>query len=96
MAKAKSVGVFDGEKPVLLDGPHTMLGVLTELAGEDALTYRGMVDVWNIDPEQPARWRLEINDNKGNSVSAVAGQYIAKIYGRLLVLDAAEVEGAGS
>ena len=75
--------------PVELDGPQTMLAVLTELVGDDATNWRGQIDVW--DTGNGATWRVELNDDKGNRVSAVQGQYLVLTYGRLLVLDANEV-----
>lgn len=84
------MGVLDSG-PVLLDGPDTMLTVLQELVGPDALTWRGTVDVWG-EPGKSARWRIGVNDDKGNSVTALQGQYLVLTYGRLLVLDADEVQ----
>lgn len=84
------MGMFDSG-PVHLDSPETMFAVLRELAGEDALTWRGQIDVWGEqNPPGPARWRLQLNDAKGNKETALEGQYLAITYGRLLVLDAAE------
>lgn len=86
--------------PVLLDGPETMFAVLKELAGENALTYRGSVEVWGEEnPPGPAKWRLRLNDDKGNKVQSLItqsdgvlqGEYLAKVYGRLLVLSADDV-----
>lgn len=83
-----------GSGPVLLDSPETMLAVLRELAGDDALQWRGMVDVWNVG-EDSAQWRLELNNDKGpgegNVVQAVIGDYLVFTYGRLLKLSADEV-----
>lgn len=86
--------------PVLLDGPDTMLAILKELAGENALKYRGGIDVWGEqNPPGPAKWRLRLNDDKGNKVQSLItqsdgvleGEYLAKVYGRLIVLAADEV-----
>ena len=61
--------LFD-DGPVLLDGPDTMFAVLKELAGENALAYRGGIDVWGEEnPPGPAKWRLKLNDDKGNKWS---------------------------
>ncbi len=77
--------------PIHLDSPATMFAVLSELAGEDALAWRGVLDVWGEqNPPGPAKWRLQLNDNKGNKVEAIAGQYLVLTYGRMLVLDASE------
>lgn len=85
------MGFFDDGLPVHLDSADTLFAVLQELAGEDALTWRGSVDVWGEEnPPGPARWRLELNDNKGNKETAYVGQYLVLTYGRLLVLDAEE------
>ena len=86
MSEKKSV-FADG--PVLLDTPAKMLTVLTELVADDATTWRGMIDVW--DTGNGAAWRVELNDDKSNQVSANQGQYLVLTYGRLLVLDADEV-----
>ena len=98
MSESKSV-FADG--PVLLKDQYVMTDVLSELVGEDALTWRGGMDVWNVgDAAAPAGvvvpdggmiWRLQINDNKGNSITAYQGQHVVLTYGRLLVLDADEV-----
>ncbi len=78
--------------PVHLDTPETMFAVLRELSGEDGLTWRGGITVWGEEnPPGPAKWRLEMNDNKGNKVSADQGQHLVLTYGRLLVLDDGEV-----
>lgn len=86
------MGVF-GEGPVLLDSPAKMLAVLTELAGADALAWRGQIDVWNLG--ESAVWRLELNNDKGpgegNTVQAVIGDYLVFTYGRLLKLSADEI-----
>lgn len=82
------MSVFD-DGPVLLDGPATMLAVLRELVGVDALTWRGQIDVWNTG--ELAVWRIELNDAKGNGVQALQGQYLALSYNRLLVLDADDI-----
>lgn len=77
--------------PVHLDSPATLFAVLGELVGDDALTWRGSIDVWGEqNPPGPAKWRIQLNDNKGNSVTASIGDYLALVYGRLLVLDADE------
>jgi hypothetical protein len=87
------MGMFDAG-PVLLDSAATLFAVLEELAGADALTWRGGIDVWGEEnPPRPATWRLQLNDAKGNSVSAHVGDYLVLTYGRMLVLDAAEVAG---
>ena len=87
------MGMFDlVGAPVHLDCAATMFAVLEDLAGEDALTWRGGVDVWGEqNPPGPAKWRIQLTDNKGNSVAALLGQYLVLVYGRMLVLDAAEV-----
>lgn len=82
------MSVFD-DGPVLLDGPATMLAVLRELVGVDALTWRGQIDVWNTG--ESAVWRIELNDAKGNGVQALQGQFLALSYNRLLVLDADDI-----
>lgn len=93
------MSVFD-DGPVLMDGPVTMMAVLQELAGSDALTYRGSVEVWgdaSVDPPA-ARWRLHVNDDKGEQLKSrvdlqsgvIEGEYLARVYGRLLVLNADE------
>lgn len=82
-----------GSGPVQLDSPETMLAVLRELAGGDALSWRGTVDVWNLG--ESAVWRLELNNDKGagegNTVTAQVGDYLVFTYGRLLKLSADEV-----
>lgn len=86
------MSLFDSG-PVLLDGPDTMMAVLKELVGEDALKYRGLISVWGEEnPPGPPRWQLELNDDRGNSSRSKQGQYLALVYGRLLVLDPDEVE----
>lgn len=75
--------------PVLLDTPETMFRVLKELAGGDASEWRGAVDVWNMG--ESWMWRVALNDDKGNNVTAQLGQALVLTYGRLLVLDAHEV-----
>jgi len=85
------MGMFDSG-PVHLDSPAQLFEVLQELAGEDALTWRGVIDVWGEqNPPGPAKWRLQLNDDKGNKVTAQVGDYLVLTYGRLLVLDADEV-----
>lgn len=85
------MALFDGG-PVLLDSPETMFAVLRELVGEDGLTYRGGIQCWGEEnPPGPAKWVLEVNDNKENRVSVGLGQYLVLTYGRMLVLDADEV-----
>lgn len=84
------MGMFDSG-PVHLDSPETLFAVLRELAGEDALTWRGVIDVWGEqNPPQPAKWRIQLNDDKGNGVTASVGDYLVLTYGRMLVLDASE------
>lgn len=78
-----------GSGPVHLDSPETMFAVLRELVGGDAATWRGMIDVW--DQNGSTVWRIEVNDDKGHSVSAVQGDYLVLTYGRLLKLDPSEV-----
>lgn len=92
------MSLFDNG-PVLLDSPEKMLAVLRELAGDDALTWRGVIDVWgeqNPEP-QPARWRLQLNndhaDEPGGRVIAYVGDYLALAYGRLLKLTEEEATG---
>lgn len=89
------MSLFDSG-PVLLDSPETMLAVLRELAGADALTWRGVIDVWGTE-NGTATWRLQLNNDKadepGGKVSAVVGDYLALTYGRLLKLTADEVSG---
>lgn len=90
--------VFD-DGPVLLDGPDMMLTVLRELVGEDALTWRGSIEVWGQAGGSP-RWRLHLNDNKSDSIKSrvdlspgvLDGEYLALVYGRLLVLNADEAQ----
>lgn len=80
------MSVFD-DGPVHLDTPETMLAVLRELVGEDALKYRGVIDVWGEEnPPGPAKWRLQLNDDSGHSETLMQGEYLAKVYGRLLKL----------
>lgn len=76
--------------PVVLDTPETMFRVLKELAGADASTWRGAVDVWNMGADG-WMWRVALNDDRGNNVTAQLGQAVVLTYGRLLVLDANEV-----
>lgn len=75
--------------PVLLDSGTTMFALLDELSGEDALTWRGGVDVWGEqNPPGPKKWRLQLNDDKGHpTITAFVGQYLVLVYGRILVLD---------
>lgn len=82
------MAIFDSG-PVHLDGPEVMLAALTELVADDASKWRGSIDVW--DTGDGVTWRVELNDDKGNQVSALQGQYLVLTYGRLLVLDADEV-----
>lgn len=82
------MSVFAGG-PVRLDGPQTMLAVLVELVGDDASSWRGMIDCW--DTGDGVSWRLAVNDDKGNKATAVAGQHLALAYNRLLVLDDADL-----
>lgn len=78
---------------VVLDSPDTMVAVLRELAGEDALRYRGTVAVWGEqNPPGPARWVLELNDDKGNQTRASLGEHLVLTYGRLLVLSDEEFQ----
>lgn len=86
------MGMFDSG-PVHLDSPATLFAVLQELVGDDALTWRGSIDVWGEqNPPGPAKWRIQLNDNKDNKVAAAwVGDYLALAYGRLLVLDASEM-----
>lgn len=85
------MSVFD-DGPVLLSSPAVMLAVFEELVGPDGLTWRGGIDAWNTSGEPgDVTWRLMLNDDKGNSVSAVQGQYLAMAYNRLLVLDDADL-----
>lgn len=79
-------GVFvDGH--VHLDDRATMMAVLSELVGETADRFRGSVSSWPEDnPPGPARWRIEINDHRGNQVSAMLGDHLILVYGRLLRL----------
>ena len=77
--------------PVVLDTPETMFRVLKELAGGDASSWRGQVDVWNLGPNEGWMWRVALNDDKGNKAAAQLGQAVVLTYGRLLVLDAHEV-----
>jgi hypothetical protein len=79
------VALSDGQ-PVHLNTPEEMFAVLRELFGEDGSKYRGGVVGW---PEN--EWRLELNDDKGNQTIAELGQHLVLTYGRLLVLDADEV-----
>lgn len=83
--------------PVLIDGHvhltdrATMLAVLDELVGEDAAKFRGTVSSWpEANPPGPARWRIEVNDHRGNQVTAELGDHLVLTYGRLLRLSHAE------
>lgn len=79
-------GVFvDGH--VHLTDRTTILAVLDELVGEDASRFRGSVSSWPEDnPPGPARWRIEINDHRGNQTVAMLGDHLVLTYGRLLRL----------
>lgn len=87
------MSVFD-DGPVLLDGPEIMQQIHRELSGP---VYRGSVESWYLDGE--VRWRLHLNDDKGNKIvsgidqsdGALLGEYLHLVYGRLLVLSADEV-----
>ena len=72
---------------VHLDSRATMLAVLDELVGEGAARFRGTVSSWpEGNPPGPARWRIEINDHRGNQIVAVLGDHLVLTYGRLLRL----------
>lgn len=87
------MGYFD-DGPVHLDSPETLFAVLRELAGDDALDWRGFIDVWGEqNPPGPAKWRIQLTDNSGKTETAMVGQYMVLTYGRLLVLD--EVQHGG-
>ena len=87
------MSVFDSG-PVLVDSQATMLAILDELSGEDALVWRGGIDVWGAEGELK-RWRLQLNNDKadepGGKVVVFVGEYLALAYGRLLKLSADEV-----
>jgi hypothetical protein len=77
--------IVDGH--VHLDNRATMLAVLDELVGEDAARFRGTVSSWpEGNPPGPARWRIEINDHRGNQTVASLGDHLVLTYGRLLRL----------
>lgn len=92
------MSIFD-DGPVLLDSRETMFAVLCELVGPDAMKWRGNIDVWGVGEGVSPKWRLYLNDDKGNKINSridlsngvLIGEYLAMAYGRLLVLDASEV-----
>lgn len=92
------MSIFDNG-PVLLDTPEVMFQVLRELTGADALTWRGSVESWGEHDGASAKWRLRINDDKGNKIQSridlsdgvQLGEYLVLTYGRLLVLIESEV-----
>lgn len=94
-------GVFTNGH-VYLDDRATMSAVLDELVGEDAAKFRGGMFAWpEQNPPGPAKWRIEINDHRGNQVSAMLGDHLVLAYGRLLKLTNDEylesiADGAGS
>jgi hypothetical protein len=78
--------VFD-DGHVHLDSSTVMLDALAELVGDDAARWRGSVSSWPEDnPPGPAKWRIEINDHRGNQVVAMLGDHLVLAYGRLLRL----------
>jgi hypothetical protein len=80
------MSVFDNGH-VHLDSSTVMLDVLAELVGADAARWRGSVSSWpEANPPGPARWRIEVNDHRGNQVSAILGDHLVLAYGRLLRL----------
>jgi hypothetical protein len=80
------MSVFDNGH-VFLDSSTVMLGVLAELVGTDAARWRGSVSSWpEANPPGPARWRIEVNDHRGNQVEAMLGDHMVLAYGRLLRL----------
>lgn len=95
--------VFDNG-PVTLDSPETMFRVLYELTKNGAAQWRGELKVWESttripvkgisEPQEGTIWFLEINDDKGNTVTAVQNSVIVLTYGRLLVLNSNELEGS--
>jgi hypothetical protein len=80
------MSVFDNGH-VHLDSSTVMLDVLAELVGADAARWRGSVSSWpEANPPGPAKWRIEVNDHRGNQVSAMLGDHMVLAYGRLLRL----------
>jgi hypothetical protein len=80
------MSVFDNGH-VHLDSAAVMMDVLAELVGADAAQWRGSVSSWPEDnPPGPAKWCIEVNDHRGNQVSAVLGDHMVLAYGRLLRL----------
>lgn len=79
-----------GSGPVEVDSPEKMLDILKELAGDNASNWRGMIDVWYVEGEGN-RWRLEMNDDDGHTVTAHIGDYLVLSYGHLLRLDPSQV-----
>lgn len=78
--------VFDNGH-VHLDSSETMIAVLAELVGDDAAKFRGSVSCWPEDnPPGPAKWRIEVNDHRANTVEALLGDHLVYVYGRLLKL----------
>ena len=78
--------------PVCLDTPDKMLRALKEMVGSDAARWRGTIDCWALSQEDPSPvWRLQVNDDRGLSVTVAQGQYLVVAYGRLIVLDPDEV-----
>lgn len=92
------MSVFGADGHVHLDTPDTMWQVLIELVDGDAARWRGSVGCWPEDnPPGPARWRIEANDHRGNSVTAMMGDHLVLVYGRLLRLSHDEyLDGQGS
>lgn len=78
--------------PVRLDTPDKMLRALKEMVGVDASRWRGGIDCWALSADDPTPvWRLQVNDDRGATVTVLQGQYLVVAYGRLLVLDPDEV-----
>ena len=80
------MSVFDNGH-VHLDASAVMMDVLAELVGADAARWRGSVSCWpESNPPGPAKWRIEVNDHRGNQVEAMLGDHLVLAYGRLLRL----------
>jgi hypothetical protein len=88
------VTVFDDKGHVELVSANIMWAVLSELAGDTADKWRGGVLVWPEGErgENPANWRLELNDWDGHSMVAVLGDHLVYVFGKLIVVTAAEFQ----
>jgi hypothetical protein len=80
------MSVFDNGH-VHLNSAAVMMAALAELVGDDAARFRGTVSSWpEANPPGPAKWCIEVNDHRGNQVSAMLGDHMVLAYGRLLRL----------